>query len=96
MLTQWIDTQQLSEFIIQCQNQDEGSISDRPGNLLDIFHTFFEIGGLLLLGYFESSSVSEDFVWHIVEVDPAFALPNPVVQRLGLRAQTLSMKWNKT
>ena len=28
-----------------------GGISDRPGNMVDVFHTFFGIAGLSLLKY---------------------------------------------
>ncbi|CAN0172617.1 unnamed protein product, partial [Hapterophycus canaliculatus] len=36
-----------------------GGIAERPGNLADIFHTFFGVAGLSLLGYFDGRSVSE-------------------------------------
>lgn len=48
----WISEAKLSEFIINCQDADDGGIADRPGNMADIFHTFFGISGLSLLGYF--------------------------------------------
>jgi geranylgeranyl transferase type-2 subunit beta len=49
----WISEAKLSEFIINCQDADDGGIADRPGNMADIFHTFFGISGLSLMGYFE-------------------------------------------
>lgn len=45
----WIDTAALENFILHCQDPDEGGISDRPGNTVDVFHTFFGIAALSLL-----------------------------------------------
>ncbi|ETO13606.1 hypothetical protein RFI_23760, partial [Reticulomyxa filosa] len=45
----WIDSDKLSEFILQCQDAADGGISDRPEDLADVYHTFFGIGGLSLL-----------------------------------------------
>lgn len=61
----WIDAAKLSSFILRCQAsavdgprcmadhlQDpiEGGISDRPGDMVDVFHTVFGLAGLSLLG----------------------------------------------
>jgi geranylgeranyl transferase type-2 subunit beta len=61
----WIDAAKLSSFILQCQasavhssrdmadsSQDpiEGGIADRPGDMVDVFHTVFGLAGLSLLG----------------------------------------------
>ena len=51
----WICEEKLTEFIINCQDADEGGIGDRAGNMSDIFHTFFGISGLSLLGYFSKN-----------------------------------------
>jgi len=72
-------------FISQCQDQDDGGISDRPTNMPDVFHTFFGISGLLLLDYFKDK---EEFVM-MQAVDPTYALPCQIVQQLGLASQTL-------
>lgn len=48
----WIDGSGLKGFILRCQDAEDGGIAERPGNLADIFHTFFGIAGLSLLGYF--------------------------------------------
>ncbi|OKL61773.1 hypothetical protein UA08_02463 [Talaromyces atroroseus] len=47
----WIDKQKLKAFILRCQDPDRGGLSDRPGNVVDVFHTHFGIAGLSLLGY---------------------------------------------
>ena len=48
-----------------------------------VFHTFFGIAGLSLLGWFEESSAFSSFV----SVDPVYALPMGVVDELGLTCQ---------
>lgn len=89
----WIDCDKLAGFILQAQDADEGGISDRPGNMPDIFHTFFGISGLLLLGYFGGSKSDgdsgNDKSKRFIAIDPTYALPVNVVQRLGLRSQVL-------
>jgi prenyltransferase beta subunit len=47
----WIDGTALQSFILKCQDTDRGGISDRPGNMVDVFHTHFGICGLSLLKY---------------------------------------------
>ncbi|KAL6716221.1 Rab geranylgeranyltransferase [Lecanora helva] len=47
----WIDRNKLSAFILRCQDTDKGGISDRPGDMVDVFHTHFGLAGLSLLNY---------------------------------------------
>ncbi|KAK5132277.1 hypothetical protein LTR08_009265 [Meristemomyces frigidus] len=47
----WIDKGKLTAFILQCQDADEGGLADRPGDMVDVFHTVFGIAGLSLLGH---------------------------------------------
>ena len=69
--------------------------SDRPGNMADVYHTFFGICGLSLLGCGTGedgegavlTSAGEKLV--LKAVDPAFAMPVDVVKRLGLSSQRL-------
>jgi len=82
--TSWIDCRKLADFIVNCQEKDEGGIADRPGNLPDVFHTFFGICGLLLLGHFQRNPIEG-----LNDIDPTYALPAAVVQRLGLYSQKL-------
>lgn len=51
--------------------QDEygGGISDRADDECDVYHTFFGIAGLSLLGFPE-----------LEQIDPVYALPTSVVQ----------------
>lgn len=66
----WIDQEKLKEFIMSCQDVD-GGISDRVGNMVDVYHTFFGIAGLSLMQY-----------PGLAEVDPTYALPTSVVHRI--------------
>lgn len=43
------------------------------GNIADVFHTFFGVAGLSLLGY-----------PGFKQIDPVFALPVHVIQRIGI------------
>ena len=96
----WIDKEKLATFILQCQGVESycvpcldlcgGGIADRPGNMVDIFHTFFGISGLSLLGYFSKPDWNQEGEsTELPVIDPTYALPRPVVERLGLPAQTL-------
>eukprot|EP00638_Chattonella_subsalsa_P011397 CAMPEP_0117814382 /NCGR_PEP_ID=MMETSP0948-20121206/24109_1 /TAXON_ID=44440 /ORGANISM="Chattonella subsalsa, Strain CCMP2191" /LENGTH=269 /DNA_ID=CAMNT_0005651995 /DNA_START=44 /DNA_END=854 /DNA_ORIENTATION=- len=81
----WMNSDALVNFILQCQDLDDGGISDRPGNCADVFHTFFGVAGLSLLGYFKDKPGFE----HYRQIDPVYALPVDVVQRLSLESQIL-------
>lgn len=67
----WISKDGLGDFILSCQDEKKGGIGDRPGNMVDVFHTYFGCAGLSLLGYPGFN-----------QVDPVLALPKDVVQRL--------------
>ena len=41
--TQWIDAAGLQSFVLSCQDEDNGGIADRPGDMADVFHTFFGV-----------------------------------------------------
>ena len=45
----WVDQEALEKYILNCQDEEDGGISDRPGNQVDVFHTFFGIAALSLL-----------------------------------------------
>ena len=70
----WIDTPALRRFILHCQDEQDGGISDRPEDMADVYHTFFGIAGLALTGQ-----------PGLRRIDPAYALPEEVVQRLKRR-----------
>jgi len=85
--TNYINTDKLGEFILKCQDEADGGISDRPQNVADVFHTFFGISGLLLLGYFDKKGGEKDRKYK--QIDPVYALPRDVVERMGLQGQVV-------
>ncbi|KAL8694178.1 MAG: hypothetical protein Q9218_001121 [Villophora microphyllina] len=47
----WIDEEKLSRYILRCQDLELGGIADRPGDVVDVFHTVFGLAGLSLIGF---------------------------------------------
>ena len=84
----WIDTSKLGNFILNCQDEDDGGIADRPHDMPDVYHTFFGLCGLSLIGHLEKIGSKEGRTYR--EIDPIFALPTDVVEKLGLCAQVIS------
>ncbi|PWY67756.1 beta subunit of rab geranylgeranyltransferase [Aspergillus eucalypticola CBS 122712] len=66
----WIDGGKLSAFILRCQDSEAGGIGDRPGSMVDVFHTHFAIAGLSLLKFNG-----------IQEVDPVYCMPKAITQK---------------
>ncbi|KAL0049986.1 hypothetical protein WJX82_002124 [Trebouxia sp. C0006] len=67
----WIDKGALTQFILFCQDEENGGISDRPEDMVDAFHTFFGIAALSLMGY-----------KGLEPIDPVYALPVKVMQQI--------------
>lgn len=67
----WINGQKLREFIRQCEDLESGGIADAVGDLPDVFHTFFGLSGLSLLGDAGLQAI-----------DPIWALPPSTLQRV--------------
>lgn len=74
----WIDNKKLIHFILASQDDETGGIADRPGDIVDPFHTLFGITGLSLLG--ESG---------FKKVNPVFCMPQDVIDRVGVKVQIL-------
>ncbi|KAN0133487.1 geranylgeranyl transferase [Lactarius tabidus] len=70
----WIDAPALTRFILSAQDPDGGGIADRPGDMVDVFHTVFGVAGLSLLGY-----------PGLDDVDPVYCMPASLIERLGLK-----------
>ncbi|KAF5381608.1 hypothetical protein D9615_005429 [Tricholomella constricta] len=70
----WIDADKLTEFILSAQDAEGGGIADRPGDMVDVFHTLFGVAGLSLLGY-----------PGLVDLDPVYCMPAEVIEAKGLR-----------
>jgi hypothetical protein len=56
------------------QDEDGGGISDRPEDVADVYHTFFGVAGLALLGH-----------TGLQAVDPTYALPVDVMAAVRAR-----------
>ncbi len=67
----WIDQGKLEEYILNCQDC-EGGISDRPGNVVDVFHTFFGLAALSLLNPEK---------YELQEIDPTYAISAKLVPK---------------
>eukprot|EP00850_Spirogloea_muscicola_P022913 SM000318S12215 [mRNA] locus=s318:104839:107258:+ [translate_table: standard] len=65
----WIHAPKLQRFILRCQDDERGGIADRPEDMVDIFHTFFGLAGLSLMGHRA-----------LAAVDPVYALPVAIVE----------------
>lgn len=78
----WIQGTDLVAFILRCQAHDEtklGGISDHPGDVADVYHTFFGCCGLSMLGYLDEAG------WEGHDpVDPVYALPRRLVEAMDL------------
>uniref|UniRef100_A0A3B3SBZ3 Geranylgeranyl transferase type-2 subunit beta n=1 Tax=Paramormyrops kingsleyae TaxID=1676925 RepID=A0A3B3SBZ3_9TELE len=75
----WIDKSKLRTFILACQDEETGGFADRPGDMVDPFHTLFGVAGLSLLGDEQ-----------IKAVNPVLCMPEDVLQRIGLRPEIAS------
>lgn len=67
----WINGTALTDFILDCQDEQGGGISDRPEDAVDVYHTFFGLAGLALLGYKGLNAI-----------DPTFALPVDIINKM--------------
>ncbi|KAJ6019551.1 hypothetical protein N7499_009485 [Penicillium canescens] len=67
----WIDGKKLAAFVLQCQDPDAGGFADRPGNMVDVYHTHFSLAGLSLLK-FEG----------LEEIDPVYCMPKSIIKYL--------------
>jgi geranylgeranyl transferase type-2 subunit beta len=69
--THWIDREALIGFILRSQDSDMGGISDRPGNMVDVWHTCFGLAGLSLLEYSGTEMI-----------DPVYCMPKKAIKRI--------------
>ncbi|KAI5238058.1 hypothetical protein E4T43_07653 [Aureobasidium subglaciale] len=76
----WIDQTKLAEFILKCQDPTLGGISDRAGDMVDLFHTHFGIAGLSLLQY-----------PGLQKIDPVYCMPKDVTDRVLGRTNTVTL-----
>lgn len=69
--THWVDREKLIKFTLTCQDTEQGGLSDRPGNMADVWHTVFGLTGLSLLEY-----------PGVEEIDPVYCLPKYTTARV--------------
>ena len=67
----FIDKKLLEKFILECQDKDDGGFADRPGNCEDVFHTFFGLAALSLMGY-----------EGLEKIDPFYAIPEGILSKI--------------
>jgi len=72
----WINRDALVGFILKCQDNEVGGISDKPENVRDVYHTCFGVAGLSLLGYEGLGAV-----------DYRFCMPKWSIEKLKLEDQ---------
>eukprot|EP00163_Fabomonas_tropica_P005261 TRINITY_DN1475_c0_g1_i2.p1 TRINITY_DN1475_c0_g1~~TRINITY_DN1475_c0_g1_i2.p1 ORF type:complete len:166 (-),score=28.31 TRINITY_DN1475_c0_g1_i2:59-556(-) len=70
----WIDGDALAHFILECQDDEDGGFADAPGDMADVFHTFFGLAGLALLGKGEG----------LDPIDPVYAISAKLTAKLQL------------
>ncbi|KAF9650999.1 rab geranylgeranyltransferase [Thelephora ganbajun] len=80
----WINSEKLSEFILSAQDPDSGGISDRPNNMVDVFHTLFGVAGLSLIGY-----------PGLDDIDPVYCMPKSVIEKMGLKKGWVALERRK-
>ncbi|TKC44626.1 hypothetical protein EI555_006365, partial [Monodon monoceros] len=61
--------EKLHSFILACQDEETGGFADRPGDMVDPFHTLFGIAGLSPLGEEQMKPVS-----------PVFCMPEEILR----------------
>lgn len=73
----WINSSKMKTFILACQDDETGGFTDRPGNMVDLYHTLFGLAGLSLLG---------DRA--IKDINPVFCMPQYLLDKLGISIAT--------
>jgi geranylgeranyl transferase type-2 subunit beta len=73
----WIDGPKLAGFILSAQDTERGGIADRAGDAVDVWHTFFGLAGLSLLGYPDLEAV-----------DPIYCMPVKTMERLRVKSSS--------
>lgn len=76
----WISKDKLCEFILASQDDESGGFADRPGDMVDPFHTLFGLAGLSLLQHNTEA---------LKNIDPVFCLPTETVERTRVKTQNL-------
>lgn len=67
----WINGDKLATSILKCQDKTDGGIEDWPDDVANVFHTFFGIAELSLLGHLHKGNNSG-----YQQIDPTYASSN--------------------
>lgn len=98
----WINRTKLFNYILACQDDETGGFNDRPGNLVDPFHTVFGLAGVSLLSHEYNVNLGEEgecisqidienYKSKIKLVNPVLCLPQEIVDKLDIEMQVLSL-----
>lgn len=85
-----IDHKRLLQFILACQDEEQGGFSDRPGNYVDPYHTMFGIASISLIShYFDCKDEDPQFreklqslKGELKPVNPILCMPKERVEHL--------------
>jgi geranylgeranyl transferase type-2 subunit beta len=58
--------------VLRCQDIDTGGISDRPGNEVDVFHTFFGLTALSLMGFYNLENIDHVYAIPVSSIKKHF------------------------
>ncbi|CAG9478245.1 geranylgeranyltransferase, putative [Plasmodium vivax] len=83
----WVNKDALKNYILLCQDLDNGGISDNPDCLPDICHTFFGLAALSLIDNLHGSDGGGGLA--LRQMHPVYAIPLHVVRERGLPHQEL-------
>ena len=71
-----INLDALRKYILNCQDLEEdgtgGGIADRPGNETDVFHTFFGLTALSLMGQYELDLIDHTYAIPVETMQTVF------------------------
>lgn len=88
----YIDANKLTSFILSAQDDEGGGIADRPGNMVDVFHTHFGLAGLaisfrnfILTGLLFTIGLSLLGYPGLEDLDPVYCMPASIIEKMGLR-----------
>jgi geranylgeranyl transferase type-2 subunit beta len=83
----------LVAHILFTKDGEAGGIADRPGDMVDVFHTVFGVAGephtkcrwRLYNKVIPFTGLSLLGYPDLEDVDPVYCMPAPVIEKLGLR-----------
>jgi geranylgeranyl transferase type-2 subunit beta len=67
-----INLEALKRYVLNCQDTDDGGFADRPGNEVDVFHTFFGLTALSLMGHFELDLIDHTYALPVSTIKKNF------------------------